>query len=148
MNRLATAMAGWFPHTEYTPVLDNAGMPIAPLPITALADDNPSSGGRARGGQGSQPARSSSSHLYHDDLSDSSSSHPLPKATSGRTSAKPADVGPSKAQEDLTGPKQSEVAIVPEGPTVPKQSVPTVTQTPTTTPTASTVPPTSTVADA
>src|SRR3954471_6778175 len=106
VNRLATAMAGWFPHTEYTPVLDGAGTPIAPLPITALADDSPSAGGRARGGQGSQPARSSSSHLYHDDLSDSSSSHTSPKATSGWTSAKPADVGPSKAREDLTGPKK------------------------------------------
>src|SRR3954465_10993950 len=48
VNRLATAMAGWFPHTEYTPVLDDARTPIAPLPITSLDDDSPSAGGRCR----------------------------------------------------------------------------------------------------
>ena len=148
VNRLATAMVGWFPHTEYTPVLDDAGTPIAPLPITALADDSSSAGGRARGGQGSQPARSSSSYLYHDDLSDSGSSRTLPKDTSRRTSAKSADVGPSKAREDLTGPKQPEATAVPEGPTAPEQAVPTVTPVPTTAPTASTALPTSIVPDA
>src|SRR4051812_47709555 len=109
-------MVGWFSHTDNSPTLDNAGMPIAPSSIATLADDSPSTNSRARGGQGSQPARSSSSHLYHDDISISNSSHTSPRATSGKTGAKTVDVDSSKAKENSTVPKPSEAAATPETP--------------------------------
>src|SRR4051812_25017403 len=136
VNRLATTMAGWFPHTEYTPILDDAGMPVAPLSIAALANDSPSAGGRTRGGQGSQPTRSSRSHLYHNDLFGSGSSQTSPKATSRQASAKIADVEPSKAKEDSTAPKQSEAAVVQEGSTAPEQTDSAAAPTPSTAPIA------------
>src|SRR4051812_48735368 len=109
-------------------------MSLPPMSIAALADDNLSTSSRARGVQGAQPARSSSSHLYYDDLTVSGSSQTSPRD-------KTADAKSSKAKEASTAPKRSKIAATQTPPTAPEQAVPTTMQALSTAPTSSTEPP-------